>query len=107
MQRLCGRLGQQEQSPSVRHSKALVLLQRDFPLSRSISPAVLGSYGRPIKYFTSTGHPSAGEEKPHSLCLLGVCLKIHKHMRSAAREHDHLCESWFQESRVLCRAFKC
>lgn len=89
MQRLCGQFGWQEQSPSGRHSRALVLLHRDCPPSRSIFPALLGSYSWSIISHVP-GAQVPERIKPHSLCLLGVCLKSHKRMRGAAREHDNL-----------------
>lgn len=37
-----------------------------------LPPALLGSPGQSVEYFTRKGRPSARDEKPHGLCHLGV-----------------------------------
>lgn len=90
----------QKQSISVRHSKALVLLQRDFLLPRSSILAFLGSHGQSVECFTCTGHPKY-QRRSHSLCPLSSLEFVWRHtqgMRSVIRGHDHLgCQNWFQK----------
>lgn len=74
-----GSMASQGGSTSGRHSKALVLLQGDFPLSRSFLPAFLRSPGQlSISHVLGAQVP---ERKSHTVSAsweLMVCLKIHR-----------------------------
>lgn len=64
-----------------------------------------------VEYFTCTGCPSAREEKPHGLCLLGVDglseeTQANEKCCQQARSLPW-CQSRFQEPWALGQAFLC